>query len=305
MTEVADKSKTLQPGIYHGTTFADYVSWPAINWHMLSAFRESAKQGRHEMRQLDESTEDQIEGEAFHCAVLEPDRFKDSYAVLPDFPGHHNSNDYKRAVEEWKEKNGSKITLLETEKKPQMSSCLAMRAAVMRHPIGRAIMEGKGKNEIGIVWQDDGSGELFKGRLDRLCLIPLGLLDLASTQPDKNALCLVDFKKTRVIPSRRLFNKERVKYQYHGQFAWYMRGLEALKQPPVVPLLVAVQDCAPFDVAVFGMDSLVPIGKQLCRDYLKTLLACQRSGNWPGISDNVIPLEPYGWEQDPNQIQED
>lgn len=290
----ATQVEPLKPGAHYGIDFATYANWPALNWHTLSPYRISAKQGRHEELHPDDASDSQVFGEAFHCAILEPERFSEQYITRPKFDGHPNSNAYKAAKGEWEFNNADKVHLSADE----MAELRGMQDAVRSNPIGSAILAGKGRNEMSIVWNDKESGVLMKGRVDRLCRVKIGILDPTSQQPEADAIVMVDFKTTRVIEPR-LFNKERAKYGYHAQLALYADGIEAISHAMPLPLIVAVQNAPPFDVVVYQPDDdAIENGRRLYRRLARTRRACAEKKRWPGISDRIIPLSIDIWEKE-------
>ncbi len=262
-----------QVGVHYGISFEEYLAWEAVNWSTLKPFDISPKQGRYEMTTPDESTVDTDFGTAFHAAVLEPEKFEAVWAVMPDFPGHHNSNAYKALVAQWEKDNADKVKLMVDE----MRRLKGMQAAIRAHPTTRAILDAKGRNEMSIVWRDKETGELCKGRIDRLCRIPAKVLNPTL---GGNAIIEADFKKTRAIHR---FDNEVAKFGYHAQRAFYADGLATIEQVELTSMLIAVQDEPPYDVIPMTMSGAIESGRKLYRRCLETLIRCRKSDSWPGI----------------------
>ncbi len=260
-------------GAHGGVPFEVYCRWRATNWHTLKPFDVSALQGRHEMTMPSDSTKDLIFGGAFHAAMLEPDKFAADYATMPRFEGHPNSNAYKAQKQEWIDANRTKVSLTIDE----MERIKGMQAAVYAHPTASALVSGKGRNELSIVWRDAATGELCKGRIDRLTRIPAKYIDATATG---DVICEVDFKKTAFLHR---FDNEVQKYGYHGQRAFYKDGLQTLAPGEVTSIIVAVQDEEPFDVVCFSCADAVEHGRRLYRRLLNTLVSCRKSDRWPGM----------------------
>ena len=289
------------PGFYHGVSFAEYASWNAINWHTLEPYRKSPLHGRWAELVEGESTDALEDGEAFHCAILEPERFKTDYAVMPEFEGHHNSNAYKAQKSAWLEGHKGQAEIDAEDE----AAYNAMQKAVRDHPVAGKIMQCKGRNEIGIVWKFN--GHLLKARVDTLRRVPIGLIDLAATNPTAECIVDVDFKTTRAIGTR-LINKAIADYGYGGQLAMQYDGLRALNPAEVVPLIIAVSkppkasDRGPYDVVVCDMRPRMDAGRGLYRRLLTKYVACEKKQSWPGTSDFVVPMEAFPYEVDPNEV---
>jgi hypothetical protein len=268
-------SSTVTPniGAHANVPFLEYAKWNAINWHTLKPFGFSARQGRHEMTLPDDATKDMVFGGAFHTAMLEPKEFSSLYAVMPQFEGHPNSNAHKALKSEWVNANASKIHLTRSE----MENLLAMQRAVMEHPTASALLTGKGRNELSIVWRDKPSGELCKGRVDRLTRVRANIIDARATG---DAICVVDLKKTSQLHR---FDNEVAKYGYHGQSAFYRDGLMELEPVEPIPLIIAIQDEPPYDVVVFNATDAAEDGRKLYRRLMTTLTSCKKNDSWPGL----------------------
>lgn len=289
-----DQALDPDPGVRAGLSFEGYANIPAINWHTLEPHRLSAKHAREAMLHPRDASEAQVGGEAFHCAVLEPERFAKQYITRPKFDGHPNSNAYKAAKQEWEFNNASMVHLSLDE----YAELKAMQRAVKEHPIASAILAGKGRNEMSLVWIDPDTKATMKGRIDRLCRARIGLLDPLASNPDADAVCLVDFKTTRSVDPRG-FNRARADYGYHSQLSLYLDGLSVL-QPgvSVVPLIVAVENKSPFDCVIYRPDDeCIEAGRATYKRLLRQHLRCMEERAWPGISEKyVVSLSVDKWE---------
>jgi hypothetical protein len=270
-TEITPPSVGAHPDI----PFSSYRRWPAVNWSLLSPFSVSPLQGRHEMTQPDDATEDMVFGGAFHTAILEPTLFEETYAIMPDFPGHHNSKAYKELKNDWEEANRDKVKLTTDE----VRRLRGMQKAVMAHPTANALLTGKGRNELALVWNDMETGELCKGRIDRLVRVDAKVLN---ANANGSAICIVDLKKTSKLA---MFNSEIARYQYHGQAAFYRDGLATINSvnpETITVIIIAIQDEEPYDVVPYLLTDAVEHGTKLYRRLLRTLIGCRRDDRWPG-----------------------
>lgn len=291
-----------KPGAYYGLSFGEYAQIKANNWHLLSPYDKSAKHGHHEILHPRDASDTQVFGEAFHAAMLEPERFASEYVTRPKILAddgstlHPNSKAYKDKKAEWEFNHSDKVHLTADE----MADLRMMQEQVKLNPVASAIMAGKGRNELSIVWKDKDTGALMKGRVDRLCRVKIGIIDPTSTQPNADAIVLADFKTTRCIEPR-LFNKERAKYCYHAQLALYADGVLSMQSADIVPLIIAVENSAPFDVVVYRPDDdAIENGRKRYKRLLRTHLACAKKKEWPGVSKQVVPLSIDAWEKEPS-----
>jgi hypothetical protein len=111
-----------------------------------------------------------------------------------------------------------------------------------------------------------------------------------------DAIFLVDLKKTAFFHS---FDNEVAKYGYHGQLALYQDGLETLTPGHVEPVIIACQDCAPFDVAVFRLGEAIEHGRKLYRRLLSEFINCKKTDRWPGICPvGCLPVVLPRWAEE-------
>ena len=229
----------------------------------------------------DDATKDMIFGGAFHTAILEPEKFKEIYAIQPQFDGHPNSNIHKDQKREWREANATKVPLTKSE----MERLAGMQKAVRAHPTISALLYGKGKNELSFTWRDSESNEMCKGRIDRLCRVPANVID-ANLKGD--CICIIDLKKTSQLHR---FDSEVAKYGYHGQLAFYRDGIKQLEQAEITPIIIAVQDDPPFDVIPFTVGDAVEHGAKLYRRLMRTFVIAKKSNKWPGMCPvGTVPI---------------
>ena len=98
--------------------------------------------------------------------------------------------------------------------------------------------------------------------------------------------------------SPRAFGFAAAKYLYHGQLAFYHDGLIASGRmvPKRLPLLVAIQNRAPWDVAVYNLQSdQIEAGRMLYQRLLRRLVECSAADWWPGVAPEIMPLQLPSW----------
>lgn len=293
-----ERQQYTTAGMHGRIPFSDYCRIQAVNWHTLEPYRVSAKEARHKMLFPSDASDAQRGGEADHAAILEPDRFNSDYVCMPDLShlGHYNSKAYKDAKAKWIEENKHVVTLTKTE----FDECRSAADAVRENPTANALVSGRGKNEQSITWTDRETGAYMKGRLDRIALASAQIVyPTQSFKPGEMVPVLADIKTTRAhLPGA--FEKEIVRYGYHGQLSMYRDGLMTLDPTPITVCVIAIQNTPPFDVLVYRLDEdSLSEGRKLYRRLLMDHLRCTKEKNWPGAAGNIITAVLPSWGKEP------
>lgn len=242
-------------------SFEEYRAIKAVNWSTLKAMAVSPKQYRYA---LTHSTGDTVAlrvGRAVHCLLLEPEEVRARYAI---WDGERRGRGYAAFVAEHRSS--------EVLTRAEYDHAHAAATAVQSHPVAAAYL-GNGATEQVLVWRDDATGMRCKCRVDEL-----------------NGR-LVEVKTTRFIEPRRFF-ADAARLGYHGQCAFYEDGVHATRTDADTPLseptiMIAVQNEAPYDVAVYEMpDEAVDAGRALYSRLLKRLRECRDRKRWPGVCES-------------------
>lgn len=217
-------------------------------------------------------------GRAGHTAVLEMERFLAEYAQFetkhPDGSKRIRSGG---AWEDFKATNATK-TILTPE---QFADAMSMRDAVRDHPIAGPLVKGLGRNELSLVWSHGRTKETLKARLDRI-----------------TRLALIDIKTSHDI-SPESFQRTAIKLGYFMQLSMYSDGAEACGLGSLPVKIVAVQNAAPFDVAVYDVESdALDYGRERYNQAIDTVLRCRKENKWPGFAtEGTLPLGLPLWMQ--------
>jgi hypothetical protein len=208
-------------------------------------------------------------GRACHTAVLEPERFLADYVLWDGGIRRGKEWDAFRTKAEAKGR-----TIL---KQDQYELALAVRDAVRSHAVASALLRD-GRPELSLRWTHERTGTPCKARVDWL------------------GSALVDIKTARDV-SPRAFSAAAARLGYALQLALYRAGVHAVtgELPPVK--IIAVQNCAPYDVAVFDVTAeTLAIGEQQYEGALDLLAECTRKNEWPGLApDAEVPLVLPAW----------
>lgn len=173
----------------------------------------------------------------------------------------------------------------------------AMAAAIRQHPVAAALFDHArgGKPEQSMFWQQpvpvatpDGPRPTTVWRRARLDWLPSltasGRLIIADY---KTAACAEPGKFTRAV----------FDHGYHQQAAWYIDAVTALGLADDIAFVFVVQEKnPPYPVTVCELDfDALRIGRLLNHRALTTFADCQRTGRWPGYSDEVELITPPPW----------
>lgn len=277
----------LPPGIHANVADADYharvpglISKTALDYaHRSSAHYKAWLDGAEE-----EDTPALAFGRAFHCALLEPKRFADEYAVEPDF-GYLLKHDAsgttaeqgkanKIARNEWLAANGHRILICQSDS----DAILGMLRSVSSHPLASRILSG-GVAEQTVRWTDD-SGLPAKCRPDYFVASRRMIVDV----------------KTTTDAGHDAFRRDVAKYRYHVQNALYRMAFRALEIPVEYFVFLPVEKEPPYAVAVYSIDDAgVERGYNSARTDIEVLSQCARTGEYPGYPSTIQTLELPPW----------
>jgi hypothetical protein len=283
----------MKPGLYSGLTFDKYLAIPAVNKSSLNDMRLSPKHyyERHlaPNREPRKPTRPMKLGTDIHTAVLEPERFAKEYVVIPEDAPNRPT---KAQLEAKKPSEATQVLITwwshfdDLHKgKTQISfedhnTCLKIQEVFRTHPVCKTVLAKGGKSEITMVWEDQETGLLCKGRLDWLPVSDY-LFDLKSVESAQSAD----------------FGKKAYDYDWHAQAAFYTDGFEALTGERRLFLFGAIEKTPPLEPAFYyATDEDVVRGRRGYRPLLKQIAECKRKKSWPGYPLEVQPLIAPAWE---------
>ena len=237
---------------------------------------------------LDNNVEEELTpalffGQAFHCALLEPDRFAKEYAVEPDFgdcrktdrTSKEDAKDNKDRRDEWRAEHEGAV-ILDSDIAGAIRN---MVASIRRHPLGSKMMQG-GESELTLKWTDAETGLTCKSRLDYY-VESLGMI--------------VDAKSTldaRWDP----FRRDMIKHGYEIQDALYRSAATTLGLPVGHFVFLAVEKVAPFAVATYTLDEAgVSSGYSKANAAMRELAHCVATDTWPGYEIGIQTIDWPTW----------
>ncbi len=260
----------MKPGVFQGIPFDEYASWPAANHSVLAHFRKTPAHARYAMEHPPESKAMAL-GYLVHLATLEPEVYKRDVVVAPKLDKRT-----KAGKADWArfEKEAESKIIAGAEDAECASEILKNIDA---HPVARELLRAEGSEELSLVWTDEATGVLCKGRIDRLTTL--------NDQP-----IVVDVKTVGEPASTHAFQGTVMRFDYHGQAAHYLLGLHALMPDAPIPKFawVACETKGPYAVRVFEADDeALAIGAENMAKALGQFKECRESGFWPSWPDGM------------------
>jgi hypothetical protein len=202
----------LADGIHHGVPHAVYHE-RTLGVVSKSALDLVARSPAHYRAWVDGAEEEQTAalafGSAFHCALLEPDRFAAEYVTAPDF-GDCRRKSNKEARAAWDEEHASATPL----SAKWAEDIHGMIASIRAHPLAGKMLH-RGEPELTVAWTDDPTGLRCKARADYYVRELRMVLDI----------------KTTMDARAESFRRDVVRYGYRRQDALYRAGFAAVDAP--------------------------------------------------------------------------
>jgi ATP-dependent exoDNAse (exonuclease V) beta subunit len=278
-----------EPGIYHGISFAEYVSWPAINssslkWAEVSPLHcKAALDGKMN----DDSTAKKF-GRAIHCRLLEPEKYKEEFITSDkccartkkeNTPCKSNGKFYDG--ENWfcgthKTSDAELVDCISTEEGVYVER---MAEALHNHE-SMVLFARKGWSEASIVYEY--KNLMFKSRLDRF---------INDDRP-----VILDIKSAIVGKATRDAMKKSVtEYKWHQQAYLYQLGIEILtgKRPDFA--WIFIEKGEPFDANVMPIDEVSrEIAEQEVNELIDIYRRAKRADRFHGYVFNEFSIKPGG-----------
>lgn len=206
-------------------------------------------------------------GTAFHTALLEHDRFSQTFVAAPKFD--RRTKEGKAAAEAWEVENAGK-TALAAE---QMAFIEEMVVSVRCHA-GADRLLAEGVAEMSTFWIDRETGVECKCRPDFLLMAKetvTGIVDV----------------KTCCDASADGFARAIATLGYDVQAAFYQDGLKAVTGRTIPFYFIAVEKETPFAVAAYkASDEVIEVGRAKYRGALQLLRWCRENDRWPAYQPN-------------------
>lgn len=264
----------LEPGWHRDVPMADYLALRAMSASGLETFRRSPMHFEWNTRQPNTTSPALEKGTALHLALLEPELFESQ--VVRGIEGDGRT----KAVKDARAALAAEFPDATILNPPDFDDVLGMREAVMAHPRARTILEGAGASEVTGAWIDPETGVPCKMRPDRL-------VDRAALMPDV---------KTTRDASPEAFRRQAAKLGYFRKARFYRRGAEALGLDLTASAFIAVENTAPYGVAVYLLreEDLADADAEISR-LLNYFAMCAAEDRWPGYGEEFQTLSMPAW----------
>jgi len=226
-------------------------------------------------------------GKMFHMAILEGDKFKENFVLMPEFEalngkGELTKNKNCKAV---KEKYAafraslpsSAVICSESEREQIIGSVYSL----LEHPQAAQIMKDS-LTEVSGFFVDEESGLRCKIRPDIL---------------SKNCVILGDLKTTRMVDSMR-FQNSVFDLGYYISMYMYTQGIKAISgvEPKIIPI-IAMENTMPFECSIhyFKMENLRDYASREYRKALTDIRQAVDSGDWHQKQKHWEEIQPPAW----------
>lgn len=267
----------IEPGVYEGLSFDDYLEIDALNNSALGQIERSPLH-YHLLVEL-EKTKSLVLGSLIHTGRLEPLALAERYAVQPDYhldkdnettsgeTSTSKGTKYVRGkVAEFREVNAGREVVAKAIYQEMVDIVISIQRCELAHE-----MLTCSQYELTLIWEDEASGLLCKARLD-------------AVEPGSH---FTDLKSTARL-SR--FSTAIADYGYHRQMAHYQEGWRVLRGELLPAWIVPVESSRPYCVMAAEMDEETLIVGRENRDWLiGSLVDCLARDEWPG------PPSPSKW----------
>lgn len=255
----------VDESLYHNPTMIGVSRSDIVA--LLKSYDHYQWQKEHPLKETDAL----VFGKACHAAILEPEKFAERFAMIPD-DLNRRTKEGKAAYEKLQADNPGKTLLHEED----YDTIARMMDKVHSHPKARALL--KGKKEKTFLWKDKETGVICRTRPDVFCDDLKTIVDL----------------KTCSDASTRSFSHDCAKFLYHIQHAFYLDGINTVQEELGQKFaydnfaFVCVEKTPPFGVKVYHLDEeAIKRGREL---YQKGLNVFKNPPKYRGYSTEVEEL---------------
>lgn len=272
-------NKNLTDAQYHGDK-------TAIGSSSLRKFGENQRKYYLEINKQEEDKDCFRFGTAVHCAILEHEKFKKSYRVLPDF-GDGRTTAGKAAKAEHERQ-----CLIDPDKRgalwlkqEEFDSIVHMAENLLAHPDGANIIKNCAREVVGY-YVDPATKILTKIKPDILSFDGTILADLKTTAKGGD---IEDFAKTIAYND------------YHIQVAMYAYGCEQITGKKVSDVaFIVFEKSFPYDCFIHILNPhALELGKRIYHDYMGKLKKAIETNIFerPQIKTGVVDLPHWYYMQ--------
>jgi PDDEXK-like domain of unknown function (DUF3799) len=265
-----------EPGLYLDIPPEQYHSGPGVSRSDLVKILRSPAHFKYGEQ---EETDAMVFGEDFHAALLEPQKFKDSYVVLPEEcrRGSGKGQQERKAVFEAEAAAKGQTVIKEEDR----DTILGMIAEIRKHDEIAPLLS-EGQSEVSGYWYDPLYPEiLLKIRLDHINMKTGIVLDPKSTTDSREGYWV----------------KKAFDMKYHIQAAMYLAGLSTITGTPHRDFrFIVVEKKKPYGVQWYqAQEDFIQLGEVEFRKAVAIYAECLHKNEWPCYSPAMKPLGLPGW----------
>lgn len=247
-------------------TEREYRQHPAISRSELWRMNESPEKFRWFKDHPIEPTPSLLFGQAVHKLLLQPESFREEFAVAP--VADRRTKAGRELYDEFSATVGERTVV----SRDDYDKALEMVTAVRLNPLSVKLLAGE--KEVPFFWKDEDTGEQCKCRVD--CL----------TEID-GQYYIVDYKSTGNAQTEIFSNKDVFRYGYYFQAAMYSEGVMSSRAMSERPrfVFIAQEKTAPYAVNVISVpDDVMLAGIDKYRELLGKYHECRVMDYWPGYN---------------------
>lgn len=293
----------LEPGLYEGLTRAEYDQIDAANYSFLKelwtrtplhAYRSSLEVRESEALSV---------GDATHKAILEPGAFEREYYLVPErfddelveqvrafepeladapVPDSGLVNRRSKLDQAALEMAAAKHPGATGLKPADWETAVGLRESILRNPTAAEFMEGAVAFELTLVWRDEETGVLCKGRCD-----------VFGTY--RGAEFIYDLKSIRDA-TQHAFERAVGEYRWDMQDGFYTSGFDALAPSTSRIFVFGCYEKSTRIMQHFRLNEVDRAqGLWACRRALTTYARCRERGRWPGYPQGLTKARTPAW----------
>lgn len=257
--------------IVKGMSAEDYHSVRAASSSRLKEIMRSPAHLKH-MDEKGKTSAAFAVGEAFHTAVLEPERFYSEFVQAPDID--KRTKEGKAAWQQFVDATPG-MTVLSYD---DMLTVTGMARGIARSSTASDLINSRIETELSLFWTQ--FGIKCKARIDAYSL---------------ENRCLIDLKSTQDASSDQ-FSRSISNFGYHIQAAWYIDVARAAGMQVDTMVFIAVEKTAPYGVGCYILDDeAIEVGRIKLVGALALLGACEETNNWPSYETAIQTLSLPRW----------
>lgn len=258
-------------------TNKEYREAEGISRSDLFKISRSPKHFKYEQENPAEQSKALLFGIALHSYVLEPEKFKEEYAIIPNCDKRTKAG--KETYRQFLSENEGKFFVEQDD----MDAIMQMADSINEIPIARKLLEGK--HEQSFFWTDKMTGEKCKCRPDIMTEI--------------GGTTIIADLKTCESARTDMFMKKAVEYGYDLQAYMYCEGVSKNINKKCCFVFIAIEKKPPYAVNILQADEYMMLrGQDLFREYLGTYHYCRENNNWygyNGINGDINSLSLPAW----------